>query len=122
MTKNELNVADGQGLATSVNTINLDGGNFFDEIINLIDSNIKAMEKPFAELELPREFVHIVAHRDFGMSKVMLLEKLERRLNEKYNRIGLYSLWENEGDSYKVLILTKDLLTQRGKEYFNIED
>ena len=110
---NKTKVADGQGLATSENTINLDGGNFFDEIINLIDSNIKAIETPFAEFELPREFVHTAAQH-FGMSKVMLLDELERRLNEMYNRLGLYCTWEIKEDSYKVLIVPKDLLTQRG--------
>lgn len=112
-TNKKKKVADGQALATSENTINFDGGNFFDEIINIIGSIIKGMEKPFAEFELPREFVHTAAQH-FGMSKVMLLDELERRLNEMYNRLGLYCIWEIKEDSYKVLIVPKYLLTQRG--------
>ncbi len=109
------------GETTNKNVINLDNGNFFDGIVNSIEHVVNGMECPFAELTLPRQLVHDVAHQDFGMSKVMLLNELVRRLNEKYNRIGLYSLWECGEDGFKVLTMHKNCLTPAGKEYFNIK-
>ena len=100
--------------------INLGDGNFFNGIIEMIEEIKKGMEYPVLDLTLTREMIHRISHEDFGMSKVMLLNELERRLNELYNPIGLYTIWRYKSSSeYLLTVFPKEIMTPSGKEYFS---
>lgn len=96
-------------------TIDFRNGKFFECAIALID---ESMDRDFITvLTLSRDLVNEVAHKDFEVSKVMLMDELEKRLNEKYNPQGLSADWAiDENNDFIVQVVHDDLLTEMVKK------